>query len=289
MKTIIIILLVSIMPIFGQGADTTDYEEEAGNEMYTSVDISFAQDKGNTDFLSMYFGFSFSILGDVGPLTDTEFSVNFSRSNDELDGEPFTDDQYLTTKFDLWANQRVSPFLFFQKSFDKTIGLENRMNYGLGAKVSVLKGFSISYAFLAEDESYQSSEISGVDSTLNEPDYYYYEEYYTYDTTYSIGTADSSFFRHSIRPKYKVKLFDGNVVFDYRFYFKPRVDNFEDYLLEHELKISVVTFYEALSVDFNYTNKYNARYDTQDILNPDTYENYKPVDENISVGLSFMF
>lgn len=285
MKTIIIILLVSIMPIFGQDADTTDYEEEAGNEMYTSVDISYAHDKGNTDFLSMYYGFSFSILGDVGPLTDTEFSVNFSRSNDELEGEPFTDDQYLTSKFDLWANQRVSPFLFFQKSFDKTIGLENRLNYGIGAKISILKGFSISYAFLAEDESYKSSIIVGVDSSADE----YYEDYWVYDTTYGETIIDSSFFRHSIRPKYKVKLFDGNVVFDYRFYFKPRVDNFDDYLLEHELKISVVTFYEALSVDFNYTNKYNARYDTQDILNPDTYENYKPVDENISVGLSFMF
>lgn len=286
-KLHVVTLILSLVttPIFGQDADTTDFEEEGGNEMFTSVDVSYSQDKGNTDFLSMYYGFSFSVVGDVGPLTDTEFSINFSRSNDKLDREPFTDDQSLTLKFDLWANQKISPFLFLQKSFDKTIGLENRLNYGVGAKLGLLKGFSISYAFLAEDESYKSSIITGVDSTADE----YYEDYWVYDTTYGETTVDSSFFRHSIRPKYKVKLFDGNVVFDYRFYFKPRVDNFDDYLLEHELKISVMTFYEALSVDFNYTNKYNARYDEQDILNPDTFEYYEPVDVNISVGLSFMF
>ena len=285
----IVTLVLSLVtaPIFSQDIDTTDFEEESGNEMFTSVDLSYSQDKGNTDFLSLYYGFSFSVLGDVGPLTDTEFSINFSRSDDKLDGESFTDDQSFTSQFDLWANQRISPFLFFQKSYDKTIGLENRMNAGAGAKIGLLKGFSISYAFLFEKESYKLSEISGIDSTLMT--YYYYEDFYEYDTTYSIATTDSSFFRHSIRPKYKVKLSDGNVVFDYRFYFKPRIDNFDDYLLEHELKISIVTFYEALSVDFNYTNKYNARYDDGGIINPDTGMDYADTDENISVGLSFMF
>ena len=287
---ITLVLSMVTVPIFSQDIDTTDFEEEGGNEMFTSVDLSYSQDKGNTDFLSMYYGFSFSVLGDVGPLTDTEFSINYSRSNDKLDGEPFTDDQSLTSQFDLWANQRISPFLFFQKSYDKTIGLENRMNAGAGAKIGLLKGFSVSYALLYENESYKSSEISGVDSTLEEADgYYYYEDYWLYDTTYSTGTTDSSFFRHSIRPKYKVTLFDGNVVFDYRFYFKPRLDNFDDYLLEHDLKISIVTFYEALSVNFNYTNKYNSRYDGVSIINPDTGLDYLDTDENISVGLSFMF
>ena len=287
LHVVTVVLSLVTTHIFGRDADTTDFEEEGGNEMFTSVDLSYSSDKGNTDFLSLYYGFSFSVLGDVGPLTDTEFSINFSRSDDKLDGESFTDDQSLTSQFDLWANQRISPFLFFQKSYDKTIGLENRMNAGAGAKIGLFKGFSISYAFLFEKESYKLSEISGIDSTLMT--YYYYEDFYEYDTTYSIATTDSSFFRHSIRPKYKVKLFDGNVVFDYRFYFKPRIDNFDDYLLEHELKISIVTFYEALSVDFNYTNKYNARYDDGGIINPDTGMDYADTDENISVGLSFMF
>ena len=290
LHVVLLVLPLGTAPIFGQDVDTTGFDEEGGNEMFTSVDVSYSKDAGNTEFLSMYYGLSFSIIGNIGSLTDTEFSINFSRSNDQLDGEPFTDDQSFTSQFDLWANQRISPFLFFQQSYDKTIGLENRMNAGAGGKIGLLKGFSISYAFLFENESYQSSEISGIDSILVEADgYYYYDDYYEYDTTYSIGTTDSSFFRHSIRPKYKVKLFDGNVVFDYRFYFKPRVDNFDDYLLEHELKISIVTFYEALSVDFNYTNKYNARYDGVSIINPDTGSDYLDTDENISVGLSFMF
>ena len=161
------------------------------------------------------------------------------------------------------------------------------MNAGVGGKVRILKGFSISYAFLFENESYSTRELSGIDSSLVEADGYYYQEaFYDYDTTYSVGATDSSFFRHSIRPKYKVKLFDGNLVFDYRFYFKPRVDNFDDYLLEHELKISLATFYDALSIDLNYTNKYNSRYDGVVIINNDTGMPYKDVDSNLSLGFS---
>ena len=60
--------------------------------------------------------------------------IDFNRSDDELEGLPFTDDQSLTLKFDVWANQKYSPFLFFQKSFDNIVGLQDRMNYGLGGK-----------------------------------------------------------------------------------------------------------------------------------------------------------
>ena len=84
---VLLVLTLVTIPIFGQDADTTDFEEEGGNEMFTSVDLSYSSDEGNTDFLSTYYGFSFSIVGDVGPLKDTEFSINFSRSNDELDGK----------------------------------------------------------------------------------------------------------------------------------------------------------------------------------------------------------
>ncbi len=340
MKTIITILLVSIMPIFGQDADTTDYEEETGNEMYTSVDISYAQDKGNTDFLSMYYGFSFSILGDVGPLTDTEFSVNFSRSNDELDGEPFTDDQYLTSQFDLWANQRISPFLFFQNSFDKSIGLNNRINYGVGAKLGLLKWLSISYALLYETEEYEpffgytdstafdyynytdstwwgeydyvmtefdsdyyywvtpDTTIDGIDyiktdSSLVYADYYYTDstltgEYHLVTDSVNLG-GEQKFWRHSIRPKIKLKLFDNNVVFDYRFYFKPKMDDWEDFLLENELKITIATFNEAVTIDFSYTDKYNSRYDPARNTNKGIANLYDMNDTKITLGLSFMF
>ncbi len=323
-----------------QEADTTAIEEEAsGREMYTSVDISYSQDKGNTDFISLYYGLNYTLIGDLGPFKDTEFLFDFYRSDDELDGESFTDDQSLTLKFDVWANQRFSPFLFFQKSFDNIIGLEDRLNYGLGAKVGLPFGLSVSYAFLFEKEDYLFYEYTDssaydlddgiwngnvetgdwyyTDSVrLNEDDYadwdYYYPWYYYYgdtvhfegnDTVFyeytdssayyyytdSVETQAEEFFRHSIRPKIKLKLFNDNLVFDYRFYYKPRVDNFDDYLLEHELKVSIATFYEALTIDLNYSNKYNSRYDGTKIINRETGLPYKPDDENITFGLSFMF
>ena len=297
--------------VFSQDADTTTTEnEENARESYIGVDVSFSQDKGNTDFLSAYYGFNYTLLGDLGPLKDTEFLFDYNRSDDQFDGEPFTDDQSITLKFDIWANQRFSPFLFFQKSFDNIIGLEDRMNYGLGAKLGLPFGLSVSYAFLFEKEDYLyydytdstgSGEYYYTDSTMIDTNYYYYDAYYGdefyvytdstewFIMTDSVETKPEEFFRHSIRPKIKLKLFNDNLVFDYRFYYKPKVDDFEDYLLEHELKVSLATFYEALTIDFTYTNKYNSRYDGTNILNRETGAFYKPVDENMYVGLSFMF
>jgi len=339
-KLHVVTLVLVTTPIFGQDADTTDFEEEGGNEMFTSVDLSYSSDKGNTDFLSTYYGFSFSIVGDVGPLTDTEFSINFSRSNDELDGEPFTDDQSLTSQFDLWANQRISPFLFFQNSFDKTIGLNNRINYGIGAKLGINKWLSLSYALLNETEEYEPffgytdstafdyytytdsvwwgeydyvmTEFDSdyyywipIDTTIDGVDYVYtdsslvYADYYYTDSTlagqYHVVTdsvnlgGEQKFWRHSFRPKIKLKLFDNNVVFDYRFYFKPKTDDWEDFLLENELKITIATFYEAVTIDFSYTDKYNSRYDPARNTNKGIANLYDMNDTNISVGFSFMF
>jgi len=354
-KTKGIILSILIFSLSSaQDADTTAVEEEgSGREMYTSFDISYSDDRGNTDYQSLYYGFNVTLLGDLGPFKDTEFLFDITRSDDQLDGEPFTDDQALTLKFDVWANQRFSPFLFFQNSFDKTIGLNNRLNYGVGAKLGLFKGFSISYAFLAETEDYvkftgmdyDSAYVDwyeytdsiwwgeydyvlqefpdslqdyyywiGIDTTIDGVDYiftdsslvyadYYYtdsvatgEKYweYTDSTQYTTGGKSKQFFRHSIRPKFKIKLFDDNLIFDYRFYFKPKVDDWEDYLLEHELKISFVTFYEALSIDFSYTDKYNARYDltkngNRKYFNPESGIPFKEKDQSFVVGLSFAF
>ena len=72
--------------------------------------------------------------------------------------------------------------------------------------------------------------------------------------------------------------------------FIPFIKMMHGQSLEHELKISIATFYEALTIDLNYTNKYNSRYDgEQKFINPETLLPYKARDENISVGLSFMF
>ncbi|SVC05326.1 uncharacterized protein METZ01_LOCUS258180, partial [marine metagenome] len=120
-KLAAILILVSI-PLFAQVAedttvadttfaDTTDAEKEGGREMFTSVDVSYSQDKGNTDYLSLYYGFNFTLIGDMGPFNDTEFLFDFNRSDDQFDGSPFADDQSLILKFDIWANKRFSPFL----------------------------------------------------------------------------------------------------------------------------------------------------------------------------------
>tara|TARA_B100000212_G_scaffold194824_1_gene146988 strand:+ start:943 stop:1875 length:933 start_codon:yes stop_codon:yes gene_type:complete len=296
---------LSFLPfvVFSQDLDTSTVERES----YTSVDFSFSKDEGNTDLDSRYFGFSYTLIGDAGPLDDTEFLIDFNKSKDKLEGYPFTDDESLTLKFDVWANQRLSPFLFFQKSFDDIIGLQDRMNYGLGAKVGLYRGLSISYAFLFEKEDYLLYDFTDstgtgnfiyTDSVLVDTNDYYYDvgwgnEFYVYNDSTEIYTYTDStespaeeFFRHSIRPKFKIKLFDENVVLDYRFYYKPRVDDFKDYLLEHELKLSVATFFDALSINLNYSNKYNSRYDGVTIISRQSGVAYKDRDENISIGFS---
>ena len=304
----ILITLLSVLfvnNLFSQVADTTEAIDEDNGEMYTNIEISFSEDQGNTNFRSLYYGFDYTLIGDAGPIKDTELFFAFNRSDDKIDNDPFSDDQTLTLKFDILANQRISPFLFFQKTFDKTIGLQNRQDIGFGAKVGVFKGFSLSYAFLAENEEYTSysTKLYTDSSVVTDP---YYEDYdvvyptigsdtdstyFSYiDSTEIQGGGKNSFMRHSLRPKIKYKFLDGNVIFDYRFYYKPKVDDFEDYLLEHELKISMVTFYEALSVNLNYTNKYNKFYDLETpVINPDTGKPYSDTDINVSIGFSFMF
>ena len=331
--------------LYSQSEDTLAVEEETG-EMYTNVEISFSEDQGNTNFRSLYYGFDYTLIGDAGPLKDTELFFAFNRSDDLIDGEPFSDDQSITLKFDVWANQRFSPFLFYQKTFDKTTGLQNRQNIGFGAKLGLFRWFSISYAFLSESEFYDSfygyTDSSAVgnynwaytdsiwygeyDYVLSEfdSDYYYwitpdttiggidyvrtdssltYADYYYTDSTlvdsFYVGKdsidlgGENNFFRHSLRPKIKLKLLDDNLVFDYRFYYKPKVGNFEemkkDFLLEHELKITLSTFYEAINVNFNFTNKYNSRYDPGKNKNKGIANLYDMNDQNISFGFEFSF
>jgi hypothetical protein len=335
LKVLAIITVFSV--IIAQDTDTTTVEEENG-EMYTNFEISFSEDKGNTDFRSLYYGFDYTLIGNAGPFNDTELFFAFNRSDDLVNGEPFSDDQSITLKFDMWANQRFSPFLFYQKTFDKTTGLQNRQNIGLGAKLGLFNWFSVSYAFLSESETYDSyygytdslaqnyytytdsvwyGEYSYTDSVLLDEDYYYYygdpgygSYFYTdsilvdawteytdstitdtiYTRTDSVNLGgEEKFFRHSFRPKIKLKLFDENLVFDYRFYYKPRVDNFQDFLLEHELKISFSTFYDAINVNFNFTNKYNSRYDASVNEDKGIANLYDMNDQNISVGFVFSF
>ena len=261
-------------------SSSDDGGEEQKYAMNTSVYVDFSKNTGNTTAEILYYGISFSLFGDYGPLKDTEFSFNYSANDAVVSGEQWEDDANLILKFDLWASQRFSPFLFLQNEKDAIVGLNNRLNYGIGGKVNLMFGTSISYALLAESENYTiyESTIESIDSVESE----YYYDIWDYDTTYGYSEADSirDFARHSIRPKIKLKLLDGNVVFDYRFYYKPNVEDFDDYLLQNELTVNIATFYEAMSIYLTYSDSYNSRYDKPDAQ-------FKPKDSSLSIGFQF--
>ena len=273
-----------LSPIMSQTDPDTSSIDDGGEEqkyaMNTSVYVDFSKNTGNTTAEILYYGLSFGLFGDYGPLKDTEFSFSYSANDAVVSGEQWEDDANLILKFDLWASQRFSPFLFLQNEKDAIVGLNNRLNYGMGGKVNLLFGTSVSYALLAESENYTiyESTIESIDSV--ESEYYYY--IWDYDTTYGYSEADSirDFARHSIRPKIKLKLLDGNVVFDYRFYYKPNVEDFDDYLLQNELTVNIATFYEALSIYLTYSDSYNSRYDKPDAQ-------FKPKDSSLSIGFQF--
>ena len=278
------------------GVDVEDSEEPAFSTS-TSLYADYSKSTGNTSADILYYGLSFDLRGDLGPLKDTEFFFSYSRSDSKVDEDPLEDDENIISTIDLWANQYfASPFLIFQNQKDAILNLKNRRNFGLGVKVSLPLGLSLSYALLPEEEIYDWEFVSDSAFTINQGLYdeyveYYGEEnfeYYEIDSTYYgefvniYSTFDSTrnITRHSIRPKIKLKFLDGNVVFDYRFYYKPNVSDFDDYLLVNELKISIATFYDALSLSINYNDSYNSQYDYKD-------SPIEPKDSDISIGLSF--
>ena len=293
---VLIFGLLSAQESDTSGVGTVDSEEPAFSTS-TSLFTDYSKSTGNTSADIFYFGLSFDLRGDVGPLKDMEFFFGYNRSNSKVDADPLEDDENIISTIDLWANQYfASPFLIFQNQKDAILNLKNRRNFGLGVKVSLPLGLSLSYALLPEEEIYDWEFISDSVFTIDQGLYdeyaeYYGEEnfeYYEIDSTYYgafvniYSTFDSTrnITRHSIRPKIKLKLFEGNIVFDYRFYYKPNISDFEDYLLVNELKISIATFYEALSLSINYNDSFNSQYDYKD-------SPIKSKDSDISIGLSF--
>ena len=101
----------------------------------------------------------YSIIGDINKgsinLPDTEFSIFLSNSKSTYEGYLYTNDANLVLKTDLYANQNFSPFLIFQWTFDSTTALDYRINPGIGIKIRMGKGFSISYAGLGELKNIQ--------------------------------------------------------------------------------------------------------------------------------------
>ena len=248
-------------------------EEEGGSTSSQDLYIAFDQTSGNTNNLVSGAEYSYSLVGDVGPLTDTEFSISFGGNYATLDDEPYALDGNFHTQFDLWANQTYSPFFFFDYSFDRSLGLINRTDWAVGGKMRLGRMFSVSYAYMYEEEEYDSVEV---------------------------------FSRHSIRPKIKLVLNEGALFMDLRTFFKPRVDDMEDYLLENVLVLSIATFYEALSIDVTLSHSFNSKYegdnkvlkpldewesmfdpDYGDYVSKETY--YKDTDLSVSIGFSLAF
>ena len=250
-----------------------DEGDKGGVSPSQDLYISFDQTSGNTNNLVTGAEYIFSLVGDVGSLKDTEFSFSLAGNYATLEETPYALDGNIHTQFDLWANQKYSPFFFYDYSFDRSLGLINRTDFGIGGKIRFGKIFSLSYAYMFEEEEYDSVE---------------------------------TFSRHSFRPKVKLVLADGNFFFDYRAFYKPRVDDFEDFLLENIVVLSVKTFYEALSVDITLKHSYNSKYEGDNkVLKPlDEWESlydpdygdyvaketfYKDTDLSVSIGFSLAF
>ena len=248
-------------------------EEEAGTESSQDLYLAFDQTSGNTNNLVTGLEYSYSLVGDMGPLTDTEFSASLGGNYATLDNVPYALDGNLHTQVDLWANQIYSPFFFFDYSFDRSLGLINRTDWALGGKMRVGEIFSISYAYMFEEEEYDSVD---------------------------------TFARHSIRPKVKLVLSDGAFFMDWRAFYKPKVGDTDDYLLENIIVFSIATFYDALSVDITLNHSFNSKYegdnkvlkpmdewesvfdpDYGDFIAKETY--YKDTDISASIGLSLSF
>ena len=271
-KHLIVIKTVSFMMLLGFALSQDDNQSE--NLQYSQdLYIAFDQTKGNTNNLVTGAEYSFSLIGDIGSIRDTEFSLSFGGNYATLEEKPYALDGNIHTQFDLWANQKYSPFFFFDYSFDRSLGLINRTDWALGGKIRFGKILSLSYAYMFEEEEY---------------------------------TVVETFSRHSIRPKLKLVLAEGNFFFDYRAFYKPRVDDFDDFLLENIIVCSIMTFYEALSVDVTLKHSYNSKYegdnkilkpldewdsvydpDYGDFIAKETY--YKDTDLSLSVGFSLNF
>ena len=86
-KTFYFMLFLLSSVVQSQNTDTVTVDDTASSpsEMYTSVDISYSQDKGNTDFLSLYYGLNFTLVGDLGTLKDTEFLFDFMSCKQQSD------------------------------------------------------------------------------------------------------------------------------------------------------------------------------------------------------------
>ena len=95
-----------------------DEDQQVGVNSSQDLYIAFDQTSGNTNNLVTGAEYRFSLVGDVGSLKDTEFSFSLGGNYATLEDEPYALDGNIHTQFDLWANQKYSPFFFYDYSFD---------------------------------------------------------------------------------------------------------------------------------------------------------------------------
>ena len=153
-STFIIILSICLLNL----SLAQDEEDQVGVSPSQDLYIAFDQTSGNTNNLVTGAEYVFSLVGDVGSLKDTEFSFSLGGNYATLEDVPYALDGNIHTQFDLWANQKYSPFFFYDYSFDRSLGLINRTDFGIGAKIRFGKIFSLSYAYMFEEEEYDSVE-----------------------------------------------------------------------------------------------------------------------------------
>ncbi len=195
-----------------------------------ALSIAYYRYQGNTNFSNYDLNWVTSIIGDVRLgsylLKDTEFLFTVHNSRSIYEGELYTHEGKVVLKTDLFAHKTFSPFMMADWEFDSTLALDYRSNFGFGGKYTLFGGISISYAALWEWEKYR-------------------------------GEVENSFFRHSLRPKYKQQFGDG-LTFVWQVYYQPALD-WSNYLVNNEATLSLKTLIDKLSVGINYTEKYNSQ------------------------------
>lgn len=236
---------------------------------------------GNTDYKYYNFGFSMTSYGDISlgntVLKDSEFLLSLEKNTSTWKGSDYEDDQSILLKFDLWANGTFSPFVIAETTFDKLKGIEDRSNYGLGAKWRIFGDiFSVSAAFLSESEKVMGKNKVYEYAVLGDS---------LVITKYSDhpNLKPDSYQRISVRPKLKLPVGE-NFYFESEYYYKPAGN---DVLTDWRNKFVIKTAAEWLNIEIRYNikndsqpapkifMKYDDRYSdrTWTFENPGSYKN----------------
>ncbi|NOZ04082.1 MAG: DUF481 domain-containing protein, partial [FCB group bacterium] len=167
-----------------------------------NLTLAFSSKSGNTNLTSYAVGFKSATKGDIKILgkllTDSEFSLAVAHSRGQYKGTLYENKGNVRLVFDYHANHTFSPFMFTSWEYDSLANLDNRSNMGLGAKVRLTKGFSISAAGLWENEKYTDQ-----------------------------GLAAQA--RLSFRPKYK-RTFESGTFTQWILFYQPLVSDYSNYL-----------------------------------------------------------